>query len=262
VNALRVLFLGDIVGRPGRRVCREHVRAWREKYNLDAVIANAENASGGNGLTVKNADELFASGIDFLTSGNHIWKQRDHSELFQKYSTVVRPANYPDGNPGRGWGVFEAAGVKVGVLNLLGQVYMDPIDSPWTAADRFLPEIAKEAKIIIVDIHAEATSERMAMGIYLDGRVSAVLGTHTHVPSADARILPGGTAYQTDLGMVGPLNSVLGVDSEAILKKFTTYLPARFEIAAGPVICSGALLTIDTESGRSLAIERFEELVD
>jgi len=256
-------MLGDIVGRPGRHACRENIRLWRKKYELDAVIANGENASGGNGLTIRNAEELFETGIDFITSGNHIWKQRDYPELLEKYKNVIRPANYPEGTPGSGWGVFETSGgVKIGVLNLIGQVYMDPVDSPWAAVDRYLPEIEAEARVIIVDIHAEATSERTAMGIYLDGKVTAVVGTHTHVASADGRILPGGTAYQTDLGMVGPLNGVLGVDSGAILKKFRTYLPVRFEVAKGPVRCSGVILTVDGESGRAEGIERFEEIVE
>ncbi len=256
-------MLGDIVGRPGRLACKSHVRAWRDELSLDAVIANGENASGGNGLTVNNAGELLESGIDFITSGNHIWKQKDYPDLFDRYSNIIRPANYPDENPGSGWGIIELGdGIKVAVINLLGQVFMDPINSPWDSAGRLVREIQNTTPIIIVDFHAEATSERVAMGIHLDGKVSAVLGTHTHVPSADSRILDGGTAYQTDVGMVGPLNGVLGVDAEAIIKKFITCLPVRFEVASGTVICQGAVLEIDAVSGKALSINRFERLIE
>jgi len=263
VKHLRILMLGDIVGRPGRLACKSKIRAWRDELSLDAVIVNGENASGGNGLTVRNAGELFESGIDFITTGNHVWKQKDYPDLFENYSNVIRPANYPDGTPGSGWGVIELEdGIRIGVVNLLGQVFMDPIDSPWTTVDRIIPEIIEVTPIVIVDFHAEATSERVAMGIYLDGKVTAVLGTHTHVPSADARILDGGTAYQTDLGMVGPLNGVLGVDSGAILKKFTSCLPVRFEVATGDVICHGAVLEADRLSGKAISIERFERVIE
>ncbi len=257
----RILFLGDIVGRPGRRVCTLRVPDLRAKLELDAVIANGENASGGNGLTVQNAGELLGAGIDLITSGNHIWKQRDYPELFSMYPSVIRPANYPDGVPGSGWGVIELMdGTKIAAMNLQGRVFMEPIDCPFLAADRLLPEVSEITPFILVDIHAEATSERVAMGVYLEGRVSAVVGTHTHIPSADERILPGGTAYQTDLGMVGPMDGVLGVESEAILKRFLTGLPSRFSIADGPVILNGTVLTIDPENGRALAIERYQEI--
>jgi metallophosphoesterase (TIGR00282 family) len=263
VRALRILMLGDIVGRPGRQACYARVPVWRREMTLDAVIANGENASGGNGLSVKNAGELLDCGIDLITGGNHIWKQRDYPELFQTYANVLRPANYPDETPGKGWGTIQVAdGVRVAVLNIQGRVFMDPIDCPFRAADRLLPEIQNETQLAIVDFHAEATSERVAMGLYLDGRVSAMFGSHTHVPSADTRILPGGTAYQTDLGMVGPRSGVLGVETGAILKRFLTGLPVRFQVAKGPVICHGVVLTLDPATGRALDIERFEELFD
>jgi len=223
-------------------------------------MANGENASGGNGLTVKNAGELLDGGIDLITGGNHIWSQKDFRDLFGKYTNVIRPANYPPGVPGSGWGLVELGRkTKIAVLNLQGQVFMDPIDSPFAAATKFLPIMKGITPVVIVDIHAEATSERNAMGIFLDGSVSAVFGTHTHVASADGRILAGGTAYQTDLGMVGPMDGVLGVDSEAILQRFLTGLPVRFEVAGGPVICSGAVVEVDAESGKALSLERFEE---
>jgi 2',3'-cyclic-nucleotide 2'-phosphodiesterase len=263
VKPVKILMLGDIVGRPGRTLCRERLAAWREDNKIDFVVANGENASGGNGLTVKNATELFETGIDVFTSGNHIWQQKDHEELFNKFPNIIRPANYYDELPGCGWTVAEIeGGPRVGVLNLQGQVFMDPIDNPFRAADRFLEKIRKQARIILVDFHAEATSERVAMGYYLDGRVSAVVGTHTHIATADERILANGTAYQTDLGMVGPLDGVLGVDSQPILKKFLTGMPARFTIAKGSVVATGTMISIDSSDGKAIKIERFKEIIE
>ncbi|HDS29415.1 MAG TPA: TIGR00282 family metallophosphoesterase [Firmicutes bacterium] len=254
---MRVLFLGDIVGRPGRNACIAKVHELRRELELDAVVANGENASGGTGLSVKNAGELLSAGIDLLTGGNHIWKQKDYIELFEKFPNVIRPANYPDNAPGKGWGVVETqSGEPVAVINLQGRVFMEPIDCPFLAADRILPEISKIARIVIVDFHAEATSEKVAMGIYLDGRVSAVFGTHTHIPSADERILPGGTAFQTDIGMVGPMNGILGVDSESVIRKFLTGLPARFSVADGPVEIDGVIVDFDPSDGKAKSIER------
>jgi 2',3'-cyclic-nucleotide 2'-phosphodiesterase len=261
VKPVRILMLGDLVGRPGRTLCRERLRLWRKEHEIDLVIVNGENASGGNGLTVKNAGELLEAGVDAVTSGNHIWQQKDHEELFTTYPVVIRPANYPDDLPGSGWTIAETSGgVKVGVMNVQGQVFMDPIDSPFRAADKCVDKIRKHTRIIIADIHAEATSEKVAMGIYLDGRVSAVMGTHTHVMSADERILSGGTAYLTDLGMVGPLDGVLGVDSKPILHKFLTGTPARFTVAKGRVIATGAIISIDPSNGKAVNIKRFEEI--
>lgn len=263
MRPLRILMLGDIVGRPGRHTCRDRVHAWRKEYQLDCVIANGENASGGNGLIVKNAGELLSYGIDFITSGNHIWKQNDYEDLFEKYSNIIRPANYPDVNPGKGWGIFETAdGVKIGILNLQGQVFMDPIDSPFTASEKCIAEIREITPVILVDFHAEATSERVAMGYFLDGKVTAVLGTHTHIPTADTRILPGGTAFQTDIGMVGPRDGILGVESGKIMRKFLTGLPVRFEVAKGPVVCNGVILTVNPGDGKAVGIERLDEIYD
>ncbi|MCX6646509.1 MAG: TIGR00282 family metallophosphoesterase [bacterium] len=260
MRPLRILMLGDIVGRPGRHACRDHVHTWRKSRRLDFIFANGENASGGNGLSVKNAEELFSYGIDIITSGNHIWKQKDYAELFERFRNVIRPANYPDSIPGKGWGIIESVdGARVGVLNLQGQVFMDPIDSPFSAAEKCLSEIRKITPIIIVDFHAEATSERVAMGLHLDGKVTAVLGTHTHIATADTRILPGGTAYQTDIGMVGPHDGILGIESGQVIKKFLTCLPVRFQVAKGPVICGGVILTVDPGNGIAIEIERFEE---
>jgi metallophosphoesterase (TIGR00282 family) len=264
MKPLRILMLGDIVGRPGRYACRDRIDDWREKFSLDYVIANCENASGGNGLSVKNAGELFSYGIDFMTSGNHIWKQNDYEELFERFSgRIIRPANYPEGVPGSGYGFIDTGGgIKIGMLNLLGQVFMDPIDSPFTAADKYIPKLREFTPVIIVDIHAEATSERVAMGKYLDGKVTAVLGTHTHVATSDTRILPHGTAFQADIGMVGPHNGILGVDPDKILKIFLTGLPSRFDIAKGTVICNGVILSIDSENSMAVGIERFEEILE
>jgi metallophosphoesterase (TIGR00282 family) len=236
--------------------------SWRQELVVDLVIANGENASGGNGLTVKNAQDLFGFGIDLITSGNHIWKQRDYLELFKQYPRVIRPANYPDELPGTGWAMVEAADTRVAVLNLQGQVFMEPIDNPFRTVDRILDEIRRSTPIVLVDFHAEATSERVAMGLHLDGRVSAVMGTHTHVPSADAGILAGGTAYRTDLGMVGPIDGVLGVETQAILRKFLTGLPSRFTVARGRVIATGAVLEIDPSDGKALKIEDFHKIYD
>lgn len=263
MKPLRILMLGDIVGRPGRYACRDHVHGWRKTHGLDLVIANGENASGGNGLSVKNAEELFSYGLDFITSGNHIWKQKDYSELFEKFPNVIRPANYPESVPGRGWGIIETGdGTKVAILNLQGRVFMDPIDSPFTAADRSLSEIREITPVVIVDFHAEATSERVAMGRYLDGKVTGVFGTHTHIATADTRILPHGTAYQTDIGMVGPYDGILGVGSEQVISRFLTGLPVRFEVAKGRVISNGVILTVNPENGTVVDTERFEEFHD
>jgi len=254
-------MLGDIVGRPGRRALQASVRDWKKEFNLDAVIANGENASGGNGLTVKNAGELIDAGIDLITSGNHIWKQKDYPDLFEKYLNVIRPGNYHGDIPGSGWGLIELEdGFEIAVLNLQGQVFMDPIDSPFHAATEFMAIMKGVTPVVMVDFHAEATSERVAMGLYLEGNATAVCGTHTHVPSADQRLLPGGTAYRTDLGMVGPMDGVLGVGREAILHRFLTGLPTRFEVANGPVICTGSIITADHETGKALDIEYFEQI--
>lgn len=260
MSTIRILFLGDIVGRPGREVIIRNIAEWRKSLNVLAVIANGENASGGNGLTTKNAGELIDAGVDVITGGNHIWRQKDYAQMFSTYPSVIRPANYPDETPGEGYTKFSLSGGKVaGVINLQGRVFMDPTDCPFKKADTILDRLSEETNMILVDMHAEATSEKVAMGWYLDGRVSAVVGTHTHVPSADYRILPGGTGYLTDLGMVGPMDGVLGVDREPILKRFTTGLPARFSIAEGPVQVNGAVIEIDPDTGKALDISPFRE---
>lgn len=260
---MRLLFIGDIFGRPGRTIVRHHVRQLVSENKIDLLIANAENSAGGFGLTPQIAEELFELGIDVLTTGNHVWDKREiidyfndvNSERYSQIRRVLRPANYPAGTPGVG--VYEGktrTGVPYAVLNLQGRVFMASIDDPFRVADDLLKQI--KAKVIFVDIHAEATSEKVALGFYLDGRVTAVVGTHTHVPTADDRILPKGTAYQTDVGMTGPYDSVIGVEKEMIIQRFLTNLPMRFEPATGDVRLCGTLVECDEATGRATSIER------
>ncbi len=260
---MRLLFIGDIFGRPGRTIVRQHVQQLVSEHKVELVIANAENSAGGFGLTPPIAEELFELGIDVLTTGNHVWDKREIIEYFNdvdsdRYSQirrVLRPANYPAGTPGVG--MYEGktrTGVPYAVVNLQGRVFMASIDDPFRVADDLLKQI--KAKVVFVDIHAEATSEKVALGFYLDGRVTAVVGTHTHVPTADDRILPKGTAYQTDVGMTGPYDSVIGVDKDMIIQRFLTNLPMRFEPATGDVRLCGTLVECDEATGRALSIER------
>ena len=260
---MRILFIGDIFGRPGRTIVRQHLSALLKEHAVDLCIANGENAAGGFGLTPQIAEEFFDLGIDVITTGNHVWDKRELIDYFngaanEPYSParrVLRPANYPAGTPGVG--VYEGttrSGVAYAVVNLQGRVFMPAIDCPFRVADRLLAQIA--AKVIVLDIHAEATSEKVALGWYLDGRVTAVVGTHTHIPTADTRLLPGGTAYQTDVGMTGPYDSVIGVQKEQILQRFLTSLPARFEAAVNDVRFCAVLVDCDEQTGRARSIER------
>lgn len=260
---MKILFVGDIFGRPGRTIVREHLAALVKENAVDLCIANGENAAGGFGLTPQIAEEFFDLGIDVITTGNHVWDKRELTEYFnaaadEPYSParrVLRPANYPAGTPGVG--VYEGTtrgGVDYAVVNLQGRVFMANIDDPFRVADRLLETI--KAKVIFVDFHAEATSEKVALGWYLDGRVTAVIGTHTHIPTADARVLQGGTAYQTDVGMTGPYDSVIGVQKELILQRFLTSLPARFEAAINDVRLCAALVECDSQTGKALSIRR------
>jgi metallophosphoesterase (TIGR00282 family) len=258
---LNVLFVGDIIGRQGRRAVERLLQGLISEFDIDLTIANCENTAGGFGLTKRLADELLATGIDVLTSGNHIWDRREFVPMLDSMDEVLRPLNYPRGVPGKGWGIFEArGGRRVCVMNLIGRVFMRPIDCPFTVADALLDKI--QDVVTIVDMHAEATSEKVAMGWYLDGRVSAVLGTHTHVQTADEAILPGGTAYITDAGMTGPFNSVIGVETGAILKRFLTGIPNRFDQATGDVRLNGVVVSIDSESRKAVGIERIQRPVD
>jgi hypothetical protein len=257
---IRVLFVGDIMGGPGRRALEAHLEGLVDRERIDFVIANAENIAGGFGLTAKVLEELDGLPVDVWTSGNHVWDKKEGVPLLDAHPSLLRPANYPDGNPGRGWCVEETAGgVPVAVINLQGQALMAPIDNPFRAADRVLEEIRQRhdgVRVVVVDIHAEATSEKQAMGWYLDGRVTAVLGTHTHVPTADERILPQGTAFQTDVGMTGPYESVIGMRPDKVIERFLLGTPRPFEPAKRDVQLRGAIVDADETTGRALAIRR------
>jgi metallophosphoesterase (TIGR00282 family) len=264
---LRLLFLGDVVGRPGRRAVASYLRMARRRSADERpafVIANAENASGGKGLDPTAAEELQDAGIDVLTSGNHVWQNREIVPYLADTTRVVRPANFAPSVPGRGSTVCEVRQSRtvVGVLNLIGRVFMAPADCPFRAADEEIERLRSECRVLVVDMHAEATSEKVAMGRYLDGRVSLVIGSHTHVQTADEGILPGGTAYLTDAGMCGPENSVLGVRSDRVIERFLTQMPNRFDVATGPALVQGAYVDVDPETGRAHRIERVRERID
>ncbi|PKN72051.1 MAG: TIGR00282 family metallophosphoesterase [Deltaproteobacteria bacterium HGW-Deltaproteobacteria-10] len=254
---MKILFIGDIVGKPGRRAVKELLPKLIGDCQIDLVIANCENAAAGFGVTRDIVEELYDSHIDILTSGNHIWDKKEIMEFIGDYETLLRPANYPAQVPGAGAVIIPtAAGEYVGVLNLAGRIFMQPIDCPFTKAKSEIAELRKKTKVIIVDIHAEATSEKKALGWYLDGEVSAVLGTHTHVQTADEEILPGGTAYLSDVGMTGPFDSVIGVKKEVIIEKFLTGVPNRFDTAKGDVRLQAVLLDIDSATGKANSMER------
>ncbi len=255
---MNVLFLGDVVGAPGRRAVEELLPRVVNRYAIDLVLANGENAAGGIGITPAVADQLLSLGIDLLTSGNHIWKHKEIVPYLADTDRLLRPANYPPDTPGRGCTVLEtAAGERAAVLNLEGRVFMSPLECPFRTADQVLATLSPEVKVVLVDMHAEATSEKLALGWYLDGRVSAVVGTHTHVQTADERVLPGGTGYITDAGMTGPVDSVIGMKKEIILERFLSQLPQPFKVASGNIQLQGVVLRIDPQ-GRCLELERLQ----
>ncbi len=254
---MRILFVADVVGHPGRDAVKAILPRLREELRADLTIVNGENSAGGFGLTAKIAAELKRAGADVITTGNHVFAQKEFVTELPSLDNVLRPANYPPPAPGRGWCVAEAAGHKVLVMNLIGRIFLDPVDDPFRAADAILAE-HPETPIVFCDMHAEATSEKTAMGWHLDGRASAVVGTHTHIPTADARVLPGGTAYVTDVGMVGPRDGCIGMDKEVVLKRFLTGVPNRFSVASGPVTFNSVLVTINTSSGRAVTIQRVD----
>lgn len=257
---MKILFIGDIVGSPGREAIEKLLPGLKKEYSLDFVIANAENAAGGSGITRRVADELFTSGVSALTSGDHIWKKREIMEIINEEERILRPANFPSGAPGRGEAIFKLKdGRKVGVINIQGRVFMQALECPFKAARQAQEVLAKETKIIIVDVHAEATSEKVALGWYLDGLVSAVLGTHTHVQTADEKILPQGTAYLSDAGMTGPQDSVIGRKIEDVLERFITCVPVRFEVAQENIQLHGAVLDIDETTGKARSIVRIQK---
>lgn len=254
---VKVLFVADIVGKPGRQALATELHRLVDRFRIDLVIANGENAAGGFGLTEEIAAELFGYGVHLLTSGNHIWDKRESYEFLHREAKVIRPANYPDGAPGRGTAVVKtASGVDVAVLNLEGRVFMNALDCPFKTADREVARLKEITPIVIIDFHAEATSEKVALGWHLDGSVSAVLGTHTHVQTADERVLPGGTAYISDAGMTGSFDSVIGIRKELAVERFLTQLPVRFEVAKKDVRLNGVVMDIDEVTGKANSIER------
>ena len=257
---MRILFVGDIHGKPGRRILRAVLPRLRREHQANLVIANGENAAGGSGISADVAEELFASGVDLITGGNHTWQQREAYELLDSDPRILRPLNFPPGVPGRGATVAVSKdGQPVAVINLQGRVFMQEIDDPFRAARAEVERVRPQTPVIIVDFHAEATSEKIALGWYLDGRVSAVVGTHTHVQTADERILPQGTAYITDVGMTGPRDGVIGMDRERILERFLTQLPVRFEVAKGQAQLNAVAIDVDETSGKAHSISRIME---
>jgi len=253
---VRILIVGDVVGRPGRKAFGKYTKELRQKHNIDIVIVNGENSAGGKGVSRKSLDELYVAGADIVTSGNHIWDNREVQGLIDDEPYLVRPANYPEGAPGKGWCLYPFKAKNIAVINLSGRAFMPDMDCPFQKIDDILSEIGEQADIKILDFHAETTSEKMAMGFYLDGRVQVVVGTHTHIQTADERLLPNSTAYITDLGMVGPWNSVLGVKSDIIIKKFTSCMPVRFDLADGPAVYSAVIVEIDDATNKAVAVER------
>ncbi len=269
----RLLFIGDVIGRPGRVAVRITLPELKKQYKPQLVIANGENLAGGLGITRETAEELFSCGVDILTTGNHVWDRKEILEYIDLNNRILRPANYPEGVPGKGHIVLHAqnesetlsrgtsAQYPVAVFNLSGRIFMDPLDDPFVTAKDIIQKLREEANMIILDFHAEATSEKIAMGWYLDGKVSAVIGTHTHVQTADEKILPNHTAYITDVGMTGPIDSVIGVKKDLIIQRFLTQMPVKFDVAKGDVILAGVIVDIDPATGRAISIERLRKII-
>lgn len=256
---MHLLMIGDIVGRPGRRAVKQNLPEILGSMKVDMVIANGENAAGGNGITREIARELFSCGVDVITMGNHVWNQKEIYTYIDRESRIIRPANYPPGTPGSGCGVFTAQnGIRLGVINLSGRVFMQDLDCPFRKADELVGRLKEEVGIVFMDFHAEASSEKVAMGWHMDGRASVVCGTHTHVQTADEKVLPGGTAYISDVGMTGPADSVIGVKKDIVIEKFITQMPRRFEVAEGLYQFNAVLVEIDDASSRALSIRRIQ----
>jgi len=256
-DEFRILFVADVVGHPGRDAVKALLPGLKRELEPHLTVVNGENAAGGFGLTAKLVQEIKAAGADVITTGNHVFAQKEFLTELPDLERVTRPANYPPGAPGKGWCTVEADGHEVLVMNVMGRIFVETIDDPFRAADAILAEHPNH-RIVLCDMHAEATSEKTAMGWYLDGRVSAVVGTHTHIPTADARVLPGGTAYVTDVGMVGPRDGCIGMDKDVVLKRFLTGVPNRFVVASGPVTFNSVLVTISASSGRATSIQRVD----
>lgn len=260
---MKILFLGDIVGRPGREVVARKVPELKGAGAIDFAAANAENAAGGSGITPQVADELIYSKLDVLTSGDHIWKKKEIYQRLAEDPRILRPANYPEDNPGRGSTLIDLnSGISIGIINLVGRVFMNSADCPFKTAKREVARLKNKTDIILVDFHAEATSEKLALGYYLDGEVSAVVGTHTHVQTADERLLPKGTAYITDLGMTGPQYSVIGRRPESIIQHFLTHMPIKFDMSEEDVELQGVIIDIDESLGKTRSIKRIREGLD
>jgi 2',3'-cyclic-nucleotide 2'-phosphodiesterase len=256
---LRILFVGDVVGKPGREAIRQLLPGLRRRHEVDFAVVNIENAAGGFGFTPEIGREVLEAGADCLTSGNHVWKKREAYGYIDSEPRMLRPANFPDGVPGRGYGLYVVGGMQIAVASLMGRIFMEPLRCPFRMLDEIWERIRGETSVLFVDFHAETTSEKLALGWYAAGRATAVIGTHTHVQTADERILPGGTAYLTDVGMTGPVNGVLGVEADRVIEKFLTQMPVKFEVARGPVLLMAALVELDEHTGRAVRITRIQE---
>jgi len=258
---MKVLYIGDIMGEPGRRAVARVIPRLVSQRKIDVVVGNGENVAGGFGITPELAEELFSMGLSAITTGNHAWDKKEILDYFPRERRLLRPANYPEGVPGQGSVVIETAGgEELGILQLMGRAYMPTLDCPFQTAKREMARLKKRVATVLVDMHAEATSEKMAMGHYLDGEATAVVGTHTHVQTADEQILPRGTAYLTDIGMTGPLHGVIGIKKELAIEKFLTGMPRRFEVASGPTVFCAVLIELDARIGKALSIERIRIL--
>jgi hypothetical protein len=257
---MKILFIGDIVGEPGRRAIAELLPGIKKANEIEFVIGNAENVAGGSGVTPSLADELFNHGLDVITSGDHIWKRKEIIDRIESDRRILRPANYPSGAPGSGSTVVKSeSGTDVGVINLMGRVFMQPLECPFKVAQEEINKIKNRARVIIIDMHAEATSEKIALGWYLDGQVSAIIGTHTHVQTADEKILPNGTAFLSDAGMTGPYDGVIGRKKEQILARFLTQMPMKFEMAEGDIQLHGVVIDVDDKTGKANSIKRIQK---
>ncbi len=257
---MKFLIIGDIVGRGGRNIIKTKLKEIIEENQIQFVIANGENASGGNGLSHKNAQELFSYGIDAITMGNHTWDQKEIYKYIDEEARLVRPSNYPSPCPGRGYTIIKRNGINIGILNLSGRVFLNTLDCPFKTFQEDYEVLKDSAHIIILDFHGEATAEKVAMGWFVDGKVSLIFGTHTHIQTADERILPKGTGYITDIGMTGPYDSVIGVNKDIVIEKFLSQRPVRFEVAKGPIELNGLIVEINQENGKCESIQRYKQL--
>jgi 2',3'-cyclic-nucleotide 2'-phosphodiesterase len=253
---MRILFIGDVVGSPGRKMISEYLPRLKRKYNPTVTIINGENSAGGRGITSKIVKLMMESGAQAITMGNHTWDNREIFDFIDTTPQLIRPANFPEGTPGKGYTLIKVNNIEIAIINLQGRTFLPPLDCPFRTADAIIKDVKKRTPYIFVDFHAEASSEKQAIGWYLDGQVSAVVGTHTHVQTADERILPNGTAYITDVGMTGPYDGILGMEREAVLKKFLTNLPVRFEVVEGREQLNGVLIDLDRATGLAKSIKR------